>query len=414
MFEGVKFIVLAFIIDYQCLLIKSLPLNPCALYLHPLITTDFLFMPYTSLLEFLIAADPVAVSGDEGYETGQIGWLLQQDNDLELADLVLIGCDEWRGAGPGAATLNSDSIRQQLYQLYHWHQEIKIADAGTIRTGASLKDTYAALKLVVKDLVDAGKKVMILGGSHDCTLSLYQVFTDRQQIIEATVIDALIDLDKNNHKQSRRFLLEMLTGSPNYVRHFNLIGFQSYFTYPDLLETIDKLRFDCFRVGRVQEKMDEVEPAIRSSELLSVDMNAVAHAYAPANALSPNGFTGQDMCKLMQYAGMSDTNSITGIFNFAGKDPHNLTAMQVAQMVWYFMDGMQKQRHETHLEDRTGYNEFHTLCAEVDTLFLQSRNTSRWWMQMPDSKFIACSFSDYYAASNNDLPERWLRAQERM
>jgi formiminoglutamase len=33
---------------------------------------------------------------------------------------------------------------------------------------------------------------------------------------------------------------------------------------------------------------------------------------------------------------------------------------------------------------------------------------------MPDKNFIACSFADYYAASNNDLPERWLRTQERM
>ncbi|MES2645708.1 MAG: formimidoylglutamase [Bacteroidota bacterium] len=371
-------------------------------------------MPYSSLSAFLIPADPHAISGDEGYETGQIGQMLLQDNDLETADLVIVGCNEWRGAGPGAADLNPDIIREQLYKLYHWHHEIKIADAGTIVTGAGIKDTYAAMKMVVKDLVDSGKKVLVIGGSHDNTLPLYQVFAEREQIIEATVIDALIDLDKYNQKASRRFLLEMLTKSPNYIRHFNLVGFQSYFTYPDLLETIDKLRFDCFRVGRVQEKMDEVEPAIRSSHLLSVDMNAVAHAYAPANALSPNGFTGQDMCKLMQYAGMSDTTIVTGLFNFAGNDPYNLTAMQVAQMVWYFMDGMQKQKHETSLDDRSGYNEYHTLCAEVDTLFLQSRNTSRWWMQMPDKNFIACSFADYYAASNNDLPERWLRTQERM
>jgi formiminoglutamase len=371
-------------------------------------------MPFTSLQEFLIAADPIALSGDEGYEPGQIGRLLEQDNDIATANLVLIGCDEWRGAGPGASTLLSDAIRNQLYRLYHWHEEIKIADAGTIRTGANLKDSYAALKLVVKEFLDAGKKVLVIGGSHDNTTALYQAFADKQQIIEATVIDALIDLDKNSNRHSRRFLLEMLTGSPNFIRHFNLLGFQSYFTFPDLLETIDKLRFDCFRVGRVQEKMDEAEPVIRSSHLLSVDMNAVAHAYAPANALSPNGFTGQDMCKLMQYAGMSDTTSVTGIFNFAGTDLHNLTAMQVAQMIWYFMDGMQKQKHEANLEDRSGYNEYHTLCAEVDTLFLQSKNTSRWWMQMPDKSFIACSFADYYAASHNDLPERWLRTQERM
>lgn len=371
-------------------------------------------MPLTSLSEFLIEADPISISGDEGYETGQIGRLLEQENDVETADLVLVGCNEWRGAGPGAAITSCDAIRKQLYRLFHWHKEIRMADAGTIKTGAKLKDSYAALKLVVQELLEAGKKVLVIGGSHDNTLAMYQAFADRQQIIEASVIDPLIDLDKYNPKQSRRFLLEMLTGTPNFIRHFNLLGFQSYFTYPDLLETIDKLRFDCYRVGRVQEKMEEVEPAIRSSQLLSVDMTAVAHAYSPANVLSPNGFTGQDMCKLMQYAGMSEETMVTGIFNFGGNDPHHLTSMQVAQMIWYYIDGMQKQRHEVHIDDRSGYIEYHTLCAEVDTLFLQSKNTSRWWMQMPDKNFIACSFADYFAASNNDLPERWLRAQERM
>jgi arginase family enzyme len=370
-------------------------------------------MSYLILNEFLIATDPLSISQDEGYERGQIGHLLMQENDISGADLVLVGCDEWRGEGSRYAAISSDLIRSQLYKLYHWHKEIKIADAGTVKTGASLNDTYAALKTVVGELAEAGKKVLVLGGSHDCTIALYQSFADKHQVIEATVIDSLIDLDHYNPKNSRRFLLEMLTGTPNFVRHFNLIGFQSYFTFPDVLETIDKLRFDCFRVGRVQEKMEDVEPAIRSSHLISVDMNAVAHAFAPAHAISPNGFTGQEICKLMQFAGMSETTRITGIFNF-GDDASHLTPLQVAQMAWYFIDGMQKQKHEVELNDRSGFNEYHTLCASVDTLFLQSKNTNRWWMQMPDKQFIACSFADYMAASHNDLPERWLRAQERM
>ena len=46
-------------------------------------------------------------------------------------------------------------------------------------------------------------------------------------------------------------------------------------------------------------------------------------------------------------------------------------------------------------------------------LFLQSKKTGRWWMQMPDKRFIACSANDYMIAGSNEIPERWLRAQER-
>jgi hypothetical protein len=42
--------------------------------------------------------------------------------------------------------------------------------------------------------------------------------------------------------------------------------------------------------------------------------------------------------------------------------------------------------------------------AEVETTFLQSKKTGRWWMQLPDSKFIACSYKDYISASSNEIP----------
>lgn len=371
-------------------------------------------MLFQQLQDLVEAPNPYEVSEDEGYRPGQIGHMLTEANDLDRADLVLLGCDEWRGMGQRSSSGNTDAVRRQLYSLYLWHSAVSIADAGNLRIGAQLGDTYAAAKMVIRELLKAGKKVLVFGGSHDISLALYQAFAEEKLLIESTAVDALIDLDREHPFPAHRFLLEMLTSEPNYIKHFNLVGFQSYFVNPNLLETIDKLRFDCYRVGKVQEKMEEVEPSIRSSHFISFDISALAHAYAPVNVLSPNGFTGQEACKLMQYAGMSGTNRVSAIHGFGGRDAQGLTAMQVAHMIWYFIDGMQKQLHESPLEERNGYNEYNTLCAEVDTLFLQSRNTGRWWMQLPDKSFIACTYTDYLIASHNDLPERWLRAQERM
>ncbi|MCU0394795.1 MAG: arginase family protein [Chitinophagaceae bacterium] len=371
-------------------------------------------MLFQLLQELVDPVNPFEVSEDEGYRPGQIGYQLTEENDLDGADLILLGCDEWRGMGQRQSAGNTAAVRRQLYTLFLWHGAIRIADAGTLRSGSQLTDTYAAARMVIRELLRAGKRVLLFGGSHDISLALYQAFAEERQLIECTAVDALIDLDREQPFPAHKFLLDMLTSEPNYVKQFNLVGFQSYFVNPQLLETIDKLRFDCFRVGKVQEKLEEVEPSIRSSHLFSFDLNALAHAYAPVNSLSPNGFTGQEACKLMQYAGMSGTNRVSAIHGFWGKDPHGLTAMQVAHMIWYFIDGIQKQLHETPLEERQGYNEYHTLCAEVDTLFLQSRNTGRWWMQLPDQSFIPCTYTDYLVASHNDLPERWLRAQERM
>src|ERR1700712_1451146 len=99
--------------------------------------------------------------------------------------------------------------------------------------------------------------------------------------------------------------MEMLTGEPNYMRHYNHIAFQSYYVHPKMLETMDKLRFDCFRVGHVKENIDEMELVLRNSNFLIFDISAIANSYAPANTLSPNGLTGEEACTLVRFAGMS-------------------------------------------------------------------------------------------------------------
>jgi arginase family enzyme len=307
-----------------------------------------------------------------------------------------------------------DAIRQQFYSLYYWHDDIRLADIGNIISGASLQDSYAALKTVVAELTDIGKTVIILGGSHDLTLAQYNAYGSRNKIVEATVVDALIDLSMDSPNRSENFLMEVLTGEPNFIKHYNHIGFQSYYVHPHMLETMDKLRFDCYRVGNVKENMDEMEPVIRNSEMFSFDITAIANTYAPSNNLSPNGFTGEEACILMRYAGLSPNINSIGIYGYVPeKDLDSLTAKQISQMLWYVLDGRSRGRREASLSERDSFNEFHLAFAEVETVFLQSKKTGRWWMQLPDNKFIACSYKDYLLASSNEIPERWLRAQER-
>jgi formiminoglutamase len=277
-----------------------------------------------------------------------------------------------------------------------------------------LKDSYAALKTVVQELLDAGKRVVILGGSHDLTLAQYQAYVSMNKIIEAVCVDAAIDLNWEDNFPSKSFLMEMLTGEPNFLRHYNHIGFQSYLVHPNMLETIDKLRFDCFRVGKVKENIQEMEPVVRNANLFSFDISAIQHAHAPANHLTPNGFNGEEACTLMQFAGMSPNVNTIGIYGFDGaKDQHSLTAKQVSHMLWYLMDGVHRGKQEASLEDTDDFNEFKMAFSEIEATFLQSKKTGRWWMQLPDGKYIACSYADYIVASSNDIPERWMRAMER-
>lgn len=372
-----------------------------------------------SIIDFLDPVNIAQISNDEGFKDNQLGKhiAVYEDEfpDITNADFVIVGCGEMRGAGIHlTSTAAPDAIRAEYYKLFHWHTQVSVADIGNVKCGATLEDTYAALRSVVTELMDLKKRVVILGGTHDITTAQYQAYGSKNRIIDVACIDSRIDLDMDTVLPADNFLVEMLTGIPNYLKHYSHIGFQSYFMHPEMLETIDKLGFECYRVGKVKERIEEMEPAIRNSELFSFDIAAIQHAHAPANRLTPNGFNGEEACTLMQYAGMSTNCDTVGIYGYiAEQDQHALTAKQISHMLWYYMDGIYKGKQEAELDNRSEFNEFTMAFAEVETVFLQSKRTGRWWMQMPDQKFIACSHFDYMIASNNDIPERWFRAVER-
>lgn len=376
---------------------------------------------FTHLQDFLTPVSKAQLNDDEVYDDLQIGRMidLYEDDhipDLDAADVVLLGANEARGNGmPNSKKSTPDTIRRQFYKLYHWHRDVRLADAGNLQAGRSVADSYAALKAVVTELIDGGKTVIILGGSHDLTYAQYQAYATKKYIIEATVADALIDLQETSSLRSDRFLLDMFMEQPNYLRHYNHIGFQSYFVQPRMLETLDKLRFDCYRLGKVRENIEEIEPVLRNTDLLSVDINMIKHTDAPASSLSPNGFSGEEACALSRYAGMSAQLSTYGIYGYnPEKDKDDLTAKQIAQMLWYFMDGRSVKNKEAQLTERESFLEFHIAFTDIDTVFLKSKKTGRWWMQLPDKEFVPCAYSDYLLASNNEIPERWLRSQERL
>ena len=375
-------------------------------------------MAFESIIDFLDPVDLPQVLEDGDLKEGQIGKSIDifQDAfpDLTHADIVIASCDELRGDGQlGSASAETDAVRKELYSLYYWHKQIKLADIGKVKTGMHVSDTYAAIKTVAKEVIQQNKIFLLIGGSHDLVLAVYEAYREMNKVIEVTGIDAYIDLSLDNPVRSKNFLMELLTGDPNFIRHYNHMGFQSYYIHPHMLETMDKLRFDCYRLGKVKEHIEEMEPSFRSSDMVMFDVAALGAATF-WDGSSPNGFNGEEACTLMRYAGMSDRLKALGIYGYDKKrDPQLNLAKQISQMIWYYIDGVQYGRTEANLNEQDMFIECHLEFAAIETTFLKSRKTGRWWMKMPDGKYVPCAESDYNAAGNNELPERWLRLQER-
>ncbi len=339
------------------------------------------------------------------------------NNDWSGADIVIIGCGEQRGKSMDAPWSHGpDAVRAELYRMYDWHPSVKVADMGNILEGATPGDTRAALRTVLMEVEAAGKIAIVIGGTHDLTLQQYDVFRKTERTINAAVVDMKIDLEETEGISDEGFLMDMLTDQPNFIRHFSHLGFQSYFVNPSMLETLDKLRFDCFRLGMVREDMEEMEPVLRNCDLLSIDLNAVRSCDAAfLKNGSPNGFFGDEICQLTRYAGMSSQLTSLGIYGYdATTDVNHQGAKLIAQMIWYFVDGYQIRKNEASLSNLEEFIEYNVALTGNDTLFIKSKKTNRWWMQLPDSSFTPCSYKDYLTAGNNEIPERWFREQERI
>lgn len=371
------------------------------------------------LRDFLWPVNADELNDDFGFNDGQLAKHILKHvteiPDIEGADIVIMGIGESRGGGIFNEKTSAPSvIRKQLYRMHYWHTDISIADIGDVKTGQNITDSYAALRTVLTEILGMGKTAVILGGSHDITLAQYGAYKELKKVVDAVTVDALIDLRGDSSIRSENFLLDMLTVEPNMIKHYNHIGFQSYFVHPHLLETMDKLRFDCFRVGAVKEDIEEMEPFIRSSHFMSFDISAIKNSDAPSVRISPNGLTGEEACVLTRYAGMSGQLNSLGIYGYnPDEDINDLTAKQIAQMIWYFIDGKSRAKQEADFSNFNDFNQYHTFFADANTIFLQSRKTNRWWMQMPDKKYVACSYKDFLCAGNGDIPERWLKIRER-
>ena len=126
------------------------------------------------LHEFLEPINPAAYNNDQGYNDGQLANFIsayeEELPDLEETDIVLVGIN-----GNEMMTENNapNAIRKHFYQLNYWHTDTQIADIGNIKAGATLNDSYAAIKTVLAELLKMNKTVVLLGGSHDITLAQY-------------------------------------------------------------------------------------------------------------------------------------------------------------------------------------------------------------------------------------------------
>lgn len=349
--------------------------------------------------------------------------------DLENVDVAIIGVGEDR------ATLNKgcdnapDEVRSWFYQLFsHW-SNISIADLGNIKKGHRIDDTYFALKEVIAELLKNDVVTMIIGGGQDLTYANYLAYENIGRIINIASVDPVFDLGHDEHDlNSNSYLSHIILHQPNFLFNYTNIGYQTYFVDQDSLVLMKNLYFDTNRLGNVRADLEEVEPMVRDSDIMSIDIRSIRAADAPgSDKAMPNGFNGEEMCRICRYAGMSDKLTSIGFYELNPLfDDNGQAAHLYAQMMWYFLDGISNRRNDFPENDSEEYVKFNVQIDNFDDdlVFLKSKKTGRWWMivtarevvsqKYKRHQYVPCSYDDYQTALNHELPDRWWKVQQKL
>ena len=350
--------------------------------------------------------------------------------DYTAYDIVLIGVKDDRNAvdneGCGMAP---DQIRKYLYKLNPGPHPIKLADLGNIKRGYTVSDTYFALSSVVAEMITNNVLPVILGGSQDLTYANYQAYQSLGQIINIVAIDPMFDLGKSEQEMdSQSYLSNIILHQPNYLFNYANIGYQTYFIDQDALRLMKNLFFDTYRLGIVNESLEEVEPIVRNADMVTFDISAIRNSDAPGNGnATPNGFYGEEACQIVRYAGLSDKLTSIGFYEVNPKyDRTGQTAHLVAQMIWYFLDGYYQRAHDFPFKNEEDYLKYRVTISDhkEEIVFYKSKKTDRWWMEIPlpaEQKIkyerhylVPCSYKDYQTACENDIPDRWWMVYQKL
>jgi formiminoglutamase len=349
--------------------------------------------------------------------------------DLKKNGIAIFYCPEFRNGEEQLHQKRDDRFRNELWNLFpglSWAFEIY--DLGTILPGENINDTYFAISAVVAELVKAQIMPLMIGGTQDLTFPLYQAYQQLEQTVNLVSVDSKFDLGSPEEQISKDgYLSQILMHRPCFLFNHSSIGIQLPFVRQTEVDLFEKLYFDACRLGEYNANYKVAEPLIRNADIMSLDLQSIRNSDFKGDFYnSPNGFYADQICQIVRYAGISDKLTSFGIFNLL---PGNITESSnqlVAQIIWYFLDGISQRKGDFPIGSKKDYLKFivHMESYENDLVFYKSNKSDRWWMEVPyplksGVKFerhhmVPCNHEDYQLAMQNEMPDLWWKTFQKL
>lgn len=314
-----------------------------------------------------------------------------------------------------------DQLRIALLEFSDFSDFENFADLGNFVSGSPSREVdeqFAELlfelsKLGLTVLVVADDKVEIAKPSIEALEQHHQPFG----ICEINQsINGIADFQFG---ETNTWLNSHLQREDTWLVEYALLGYQSYYVQKEALEEMRRIGFEALRLGQFRMNTEEGEVLMRASDaalfniraLNNVGDNLLKEAY-------PNGFGGDEACLISRYAGAC---SKLRYYAISGMEQLNgCGARLIAQMIWYFAEGVRLRCPEFPLERGRQYATYNThIEGHSESLrFVKSLSSNRWWLlcenENVDPVAVPCTYRDYEIAAAGEIPDRWVLAQARL
>ncbi|MDG1728513.1 MAG: formimidoylglutamase [Algibacter sp.] len=346
--------------------------------------------------------------------------------DLDDINIAIIGVLENRNdINYIGEEFQLNEIRKSFYGLFPGSWNTNVADLGDINRGESVEDTYFALKEAITILVKKNIIPIILGGSQDLTYANYRAYDALIPMVNIVNVDSQFNLgDSTKPIKNDSFVGKIILDQPYNLFNYATIGYQTYFNSQEEIDLMDNLYFESYRLGAVSKDITYVEPVLRDANIVSIDLTSVKGSEVSSKQkYSPNGLDGKEICAIARYAGISNKVSSFGVYEYKPSKDDTLTAMLVAQILWYFIEGVNYRVKDDDFLDDRNYQKYIALVESEELVFYKSNKTGRWWIEIPflaevNNKLkrhtlLPCMHQDYLDACNNKVPDRWYKALQK-
>ena len=341
-------------------------------------------------------------------------------SNLKGFDIALIGLSESRKSSEvNKKYIDINSFRKEFYSLFCGDWNVNIIDMGDVINGEDISDTYFALKTINESLLEKNIISFFIGGTQDLTFPLYQAFAKKGDYVNLTSIDNKFDFGQiKKDFDSSSYMSKIIMDKDNKLSHYCNLGFQTFLNSQEEIDLLEKLQFESHRLGKINKKIDLIEPSLRYTNLLSIDFRSVKASELNFIHNYPNGFESSEICSIARYAGMSDRISCVGVFEVF---QNSISSALLAQAVWYFIEGFSLRIIEDPKSENFKGKSYHMDLENHQIKFYQSDISQKWWFELIeennnkliDVSLYPCGHEDYLEACNDDISDKLLLSLKR-